>query len=344
MSIGVTCPRCGKSARAPDDAVGKKVRCQGCRGLFIVEAPWPSRSGPPGVGQRPTVTARHAFPCPNCGSELEVNRQLIGQIITCRECEQQIKVPPPKPSTLPTGVGGREPPPSRLLTPAARPQPATGRPTSRSRMVWLLSGTFAALACGAVVLLIARRPGDALSVSAPPDGKPAPFAQPGSGSTPAGGTNSPSTTSASLPGANGPRLAHLAEPDSGIDIQSVYVDTSIPFGKPPPDPLPVCFPSGTKRLNLIIVLKSRPFGEMVAGYRILSNTGTLNTQPKADESGYAASSMSIQSPLLALILFADAPGGSFPDGPYRAVVQINGKDCFELNWSVGGAPREPGAR
>lgn len=42
MSIPVRCPRCGRTAKAPDEAVGKKARCQGCRGLFVVELAQPS--------------------------------------------------------------------------------------------------------------------------------------------------------------------------------------------------------------------------------------------------------------------------------------------------------------
>jgi hypothetical protein len=146
-------------------------------------------------------------------------------------------------------------------------------------------------------------------------------------------------TPPALPGAKGPRIVTLAEPGNGIDIRSVYIDTSIPLGKPLPNPLPVSFPSGTKQLNLIIVLNRAPFGEMTAGYRISSNAGALVTRPKANEDGYSMTSMTLQSPLLALILFAEAPGESFADGPYRAVVQLNGKDCFELNWSIGGGAK-----
>jgi hypothetical protein len=98
----------------------------------------------------------------------------------------------------------------------------------------------------------------------------------------------------------------------------VYVDTSIAFGKPPPDPLPVSFPSGTKKLNLIVVLERPLSGEINAGYRISSNAGPLDTRPRADASGYTPASMGTES---SLIMFAEAAGGSFSDGPYRAVAK-----------------------
>jgi uncharacterized protein (TIGR03067 family) len=127
----------------------------------------------------------------------------------------------------------------------------------------------------------------------------------------------------------------LNKPEPRLRIGAVYVDTASPLGRVGPLQLPTVFPSGTSQLNVLIEFDGRPPGGTTAGYTVLSSQGLINTSPPANKSGYAATSMTIDSPP-ALCLFATAPGSGFPDGPYRTIVKINGTDCFELNWSVGG--------
>src|SRR5262245_19082965 len=37
MGLRITCPDCGKMGVAPDNAVGRKVRCRACQAAFRVE-------------------------------------------------------------------------------------------------------------------------------------------------------------------------------------------------------------------------------------------------------------------------------------------------------------------
>lgn len=92
------CGKCGCRLRVKTHSAAKVVPCPKCHTTVTAsQAPNPSSSTNPNPGPV------HAFPCPNCGSNLEVERHLIGQITTCRDCEQRIKVPRPLPSKTPQG-------------------------------------------------------------------------------------------------------------------------------------------------------------------------------------------------------------------------------------------------
>ena len=86
----------------------------------------------------------------------------------------------------------------------------------------------------------------------------------------------------------------------------MYADTGTPLGRSPPDPLPTRFPSGTRRLNVIVVFNGLPPGNPTFGYRLLSGEGPMDARPPAGEDGLAATSMTIATPP-ALVLFAEAP-------------------------------------
>jgi hypothetical protein len=233
-----------------------------------------------------------------------------------------------------------------LKTWGADPHPRrrSAGPPGTPAWVWVLTGT----ALAAVVLAVAVVCWGLAERQSPAPWRPGPVGEGGSSSTtateeewdkvgkaptPVPAKESPKETL--LPGSRGPRLVRLAGPGPGVRIREVYVDTEMPLGRAAPDPLPTRFPSGTRRLNVVVVLDGIPSGNPTFGYRLLSREGPVDARPPANEDGLAATSITIDSPP-ALVLFAEGPGEAFPDGPFRAVVQIDGRDCYELNWSVGG--------
>src|SRR5262249_51769718 len=38
MAVGITCPSCGKSIKVPENVLGKKIRCTGCKEVFQAQA------------------------------------------------------------------------------------------------------------------------------------------------------------------------------------------------------------------------------------------------------------------------------------------------------------------
>lgn len=46
-TITIICPECEKAIKAPEDVVGKKIRCKGCGETFTAKAPKSARAKPP---------------------------------------------------------------------------------------------------------------------------------------------------------------------------------------------------------------------------------------------------------------------------------------------------------
>ena len=85
--IEVTCPRCGRRSRAPDEALGRTARCSACGEGFRVEgapAPieeelvvlQPVESGPTCPGCRRTFD-RDVLVCTRCGIDLATGRRIV---------------------------------------------------------------------------------------------------------------------------------------------------------------------------------------------------------------------------------------------------------------------------
>jgi hypothetical protein len=95
MAILVTCV-CGTSARAPDDAAGKRGKCPKCGAIITVP-----ESGAGGellrAAPAPTTSKKHEsilFTCA-CGSRCRVGHSAAGRQGKCPACGQVITVPAP---------------------------------------------------------------------------------------------------------------------------------------------------------------------------------------------------------------------------------------------------------
>jgi hypothetical protein len=86
-TILITCPECGKQAKAPEQVFGKKVRCKGCQAVFVAK-PAGGKAAPGKPAKKPaakpakSVDDKDETPydlqdmsfaprCPNCANELE---------------------------------------------------------------------------------------------------------------------------------------------------------------------------------------------------------------------------------------------------------------------------------
>lgn len=84
------CANCGCRLQFKTHLAEMVVVCPKCNSQVTVSAV----AATPPAATRPAQAKLHAFPCPNCGSQLEVKHELIGKLMKCGECEQKIRVPP----------------------------------------------------------------------------------------------------------------------------------------------------------------------------------------------------------------------------------------------------------
>lgn len=87
-SISIVCPECGKEIKAPENVLGKKVRCKGCQATFVARkasakaAPPKPAKAPPKPNPRSAdddededpyklVDVSLAPRCPDCANEIE---------------------------------------------------------------------------------------------------------------------------------------------------------------------------------------------------------------------------------------------------------------------------------
>lgn len=72
MAITLVCPFCKITLNAPDDSVGKKVRCQKCQGVIDVTGILPPQAAAPNelipCGTCKRMIAPTAKSCPGCGA------------------------------------------------------------------------------------------------------------------------------------------------------------------------------------------------------------------------------------------------------------------------------------
>lgn len=254
------------------------------------------------------------FPCPACAKSVKAKPDQAGKRVRCpsRDCAQVIRVP----------------------------LPLSAEPDQAPRKLWpWLAGAAAALvlAVGISAWLLTRDKGGPRRPQPPSDS----FASvPPAGASPTATTtdgdippapNESIAAKLSLPGKNGPRVDFLKTRDASIRIADVYVDTTVPFKSAKPAKLPTSFPSGTAALNIMVEFDVNPPRELDLTYEIRTRNGKMDTAPK--EKGRFATSMYIDHNRT-LCLFV-TPAAGFPDGPYHALLRINGKDHAVLNWSVG---------
>jgi len=111
MPTKAVCPNCGLMGTAPDEAVGRSVKCRGCNHSFVVGGtapakrkvdPGPAAPSPsPRAARTPMSSANVpeeapiVFRCPKCGSKMESPSRMAGQKIDCRlpGCGQRLQIP-----------------------------------------------------------------------------------------------------------------------------------------------------------------------------------------------------------------------------------------------------------
>lgn len=145
----LACPHCDRSFQVTPAALGKKIRCRGCRGIFHVpndttgvplgrllsaaalDEPLP----PPAIPGM--VDGHDARGCPECGRTFRMKDSFAGKTIRCRGCKMTFRVEAtesatssrtlPEQQLAPAGEAGK-PAPARPLQPPPRPAPPVRQP------------------------------------------------------------------------------------------------------------------------------------------------------------------------------------------------------------------------
>ena len=125
----LACPLCDRLFHVTPAALGKKIRCRGCRGIFHVpkdtasvplgpqeNIPDPDRSLPP-VARPCVIDGRDARSCPECGRTFRMQDSLAGKTIRCRGCKVTFRVTASQP--LSAQSDHAEPAPSQAAAPGA---------------------------------------------------------------------------------------------------------------------------------------------------------------------------------------------------------------------------------
>lgn len=131
-----------------------------------------------------------------------------------------------------------------------------------------------------------------------------------------------------LGGASAPRLETLAAPPAPIQIDDAFVTPDYnPFAETAP-PHEQRFPSGTKKIECVIVFKDIP----PDGTRVTCDV--VGPSGKVEGSG---GWMQMGNPIKHLLkTWTDVePKAGLADGAYQATIGINDMQVYRLNWSVG---------
>lgn len=151
------------------------------------------------------------------------------------------------------------------------------------------------------------------------------------------GSSAPPPSGELLPGARGPQFEKVGEPPAGAEFAQVYM-TAERF-KPAPNPLPQTFPSGTKSLNVVVVLKRSPPDGTGVRREIHGKDGPIPLK------GFVLiTSVNRVTGAFEMPLGCEPKSGPFPDGDYQTRVFLNDKLVGVLNWSVGGAAGKADSR
>ena len=143
----LACPHCDRLFQVTPVALGKKIRCRGCRGIFHV--PHDTTSVPLGPQESvssldeslpplaiPCVIDGHdARSCPQCGRTFRMKESFAGKTIRCRGCKVTFRVrgtepapaEPAQAEAVPIKSNGAAAPPRPLQPP---PPPAPPAPHS----------------------------------------------------------------------------------------------------------------------------------------------------------------------------------------------------------------------
>lgn len=141
----LACPHCARHFRLSPGAVGKTIRCRGCRQLFFIPEAAKPPSSYPNLGRgvlRDPVQARFqpaqlpspprasaavvdgidARICPTCGHSFAMRHELEGKTIRCRGCRSLFIVAagPPAPPLVPALSRTHEQSPVHAVPPVQR--------------------------------------------------------------------------------------------------------------------------------------------------------------------------------------------------------------------------------
>ena len=146
----LACPHCDRLFQVTQAALGKKIRCRGCRGIFHVPrditsvplGPQESASSleeslPP-LAIACVIDGHDARSCPQCGRTFRMKKSFAGKTIRCRGCKVTFRVrasepalaePAPPEAALAQANGAAAPPrPFHAPPPPAPPAPQPSPP------------------------------------------------------------------------------------------------------------------------------------------------------------------------------------------------------------------------
>jgi uncharacterized protein (TIGR03067 family) len=278
--------------------------------------------------------------CPCCAARLRVRDSSTGKTARCPLCTTHFVV---------GSQSVRVTKPTHALKPEARPDDSSsrgsagGHATRKPIFVWTGVALIAALSLGGSVVLLksGQRPDD-YALSTEPDSKPksTPPTNPKTDPEPPKPIPPPDVPEPKpippnkelrLPGANGPRIEQIGEPGPGISVVSMFVCSSFQEWLDSGDKgLPKVFPSGTKKLAIVVGFTRPPPDGTKVDYEIYSNLGPMAVREKVVESRLNKATGSYMGEMR----FQPA-GEVFPDGEYQARVRFDGQPIALLNGSVG---------
>lgn len=88
--INFDCPACGQNLDAPPDMAGLEIVCPSCENTITIPSA-ESTEKAAATPQEPQPDIN--FDCPHCGQNLDAPPQIVGCVIACPSCSQQITVP-----------------------------------------------------------------------------------------------------------------------------------------------------------------------------------------------------------------------------------------------------------
>jgi len=100
----LACPHCDRLFQITPGALGKKIRCRGCRGVFLVprdtagvplgpqESVWSLDESLPPLAIPCVIDGYDARSCPQCGRTFRMKESFAGKMIRCRGCKANFRV------------------------------------------------------------------------------------------------------------------------------------------------------------------------------------------------------------------------------------------------------------
>ena len=133
---------------------------------------------------------------------------------------------------------------------------------------------------------------------------------------------------APLTGASGPRLETLSPPPAPVQIEDAFIVTDYNPWTEATGPREQRFPSGTRKLDCVIVFKDVPPEGTRVGCEVAGPSGKVETSGAWMQMGNPAKHIH-------KMWTSVETSAGLADGAYQATIGINDTMVYRLNWSIG---------